>query len=329
MMATMTKHYQMAFGCAQIIGVIYLLMHGRLLSIVFIASTLLFSNQLYAEFSQKLDLQFRFDDRSNRDVRYQYRARYYPQFSLNDSWSAHAFAVTGDEFSSSHNTFDDGQADYFYMRRFYARHKGDYGKTEIGYIPPFKGRVSSTGLSKDGWVAGVRHVRQLGSNNQIEFVLGQLDNLDPAQALDVPEQVDYIEIEYSARMDERSSYEFSFERITQGNYLRTEYRYRLQDEAVIFAELVKRFDRSRAKVVVGLDKAFTIAGYSLESFSYYAYVSEDYGQRANLIEDFLGTGHGISTELSGDTAVPQLGWFVRYDLVETRSRLLAGIKLSL
>lgn len=284
---------------------------------------------VHADFSQKLDMQFRVDDRSNRELRYQYRARYYPQYQFNDAWSAHGFAVTGDEFSSSHNTLDDGESDYLYVRRLYARHSGEYGKTEIGYIPTYKGRISSTGLSKDGWIAGVRHVRQLSSDNQLEVVFGQLDSLDPANALDAPSEIDYIEIEYSARMDKRNSYEFSLERMTGGNFLRTEYRYQATENTVLFAELVKRVDRDHTKILLGLDMPFDIQGYEIETFSYYAYVGENFGPRADLIEDFLGAGHGISTEFSGGIQNSQFDWFVRYDLVESRSRLLAGIKWSL
>lgn len=287
------------------------------------------SGHVYASFTQQLDLQFRFDDRSSRDVRYQYRARYYPEYTFNDKWSAHGFAVTGDDFSSSHNTIDDGSADHFYLRRLYARHSGAYGKTEVGYIPTYKGRISSTGLSKDGWIAGIRHVRQLRSNDQLEVVVGQLDNLDPSHALDSPNDINYVEIEYSARMDKRSSYEFSLERMTDGNFLRTEYRYRVTEEAIVFAEMVKRVDRSRTKVLFGLESPFKLGDYAFESFSYYSYVSEGFGQRADLIEDFLGSGHGISTEVSGDFVNSTFGWFVRFDLVETRSRLLAGITFSL
>ena len=282
-----------------------------------------------ATFAQKLDLQFRFDDRSSRDIRYQYRARYYSQYSFENSWSVHGFAVTGDEYSSSHNTFDDGGADKFYLRRLFTRHTGDYGKTEIGYIPPFKGRVSSTGLSKDGWIAGVRHVRQLGDNNQIEVVVGQLDSFDPADALDAPDKIDYVEIEYSARMDERNSYEFSLERMTDGNFFRTEFRHKITSDTTIFAELVNRIDRSRSKIIFGLESPFSIAGYAVESFSYYAYVSENFGERADLTEDFLGAGHGFSSELSGGVGQTKFDWFIRYDVVESRSRVLAGVKWSL
>ena len=43
------------------------------------------------------------------------------------------------------------------------------GKTELGIIPTYKGRVSSTGLSKDGWITGIRHVRKLQNNTAGHF----------------------------------------------------------------------------------------------------------------------------------------------------------------
>lgn len=114
---------------------------------ILIANFLLLHSTLVqaSEFKQKLDVQLRADDRSNRHIRYQYRLRYYPQFVVNNDWSLNSFVVTGDEYGSSHNTLDDGNADYLYMRRLYLRHKGDYGKTEIGVVPTYKGRVSSSG----------------------------------------------------------------------------------------------------------------------------------------------------------------------------------------
>lgn len=41
------------------------------------------------------------------------------------------------------------------------RHTGSYGKTEFGVTPSYKGPVASSGLSKDRWIEGMRHVRHL------------------------------------------------------------------------------------------------------------------------------------------------------------------------
>jgi hypothetical protein len=279
-------------------------------------------------FKQKLDVQLRADDRSSRDVRYQYRLRYYPQYRFDDTWSVNGFAVTGDDFGSSHNTVDDGSADYFYVRRVYVRHQGDYGKTEVGIIPTYKGRVSSSGLSKDGWIKGVRHVRALGDDN-FEVVVGQLTSLNPANAINAPDNVDYVEIEYSAKIDDRWSYEISAERMTKSNFLRSELRYNYSLNMSYFGELVSRVDSSKVKAVLGAEGSFSLNAYKMDYFAHYSFVSDNFGLRAELTEDFLGTGHGFSAELGGDFTHTKLGWFFRYDAVESQSRVLAGIKWSL
>ena len=70
--------------------------------------------------------------------------------------------------------------------------------------------------------------------------------------------------------------------------------------------------------------------YPIEYFAYYSYVDDGFGQRVELTEDFLGTGHGGSVEISSVLSTQHgLDWFVRVDTVDSVSRLLAGIKLSL
>lgn len=113
------------------------------------------------------------------------------------------------------------------------------------------GHGFSQKLDLQARVDEIRHVRSIG-NNELEVVVGQLSSLKPSTALDAPDDVDYIEIEYSANISENWSYEFSAERITSGNFLRTE-----------------------------------------------------------LTEDFLGAGHGVSAEVSGDISATKLSWFVR------------------
>ena len=286
-----------------------------------------------AVFSQKLDIQIRYDNRSNRPSREQYRLRYYPSLNVSDAWSINSFVVTGDDFSSSHNTFGSESTDYIYARRLFMRHEGDYGKTEIGVIPTFKGRVSSTGLSKDGWITGVRHVRKLKNNSALEVVIGQLGNAQANQAFMLGNEDEYVEIEYSARINQRHSYEASIERMVSGSFIRGEYRYRINDQDTAFIELVQRVDSPAEKLVVGASGEFTLFAsatpYPIEYFAYYSYIDDDFGARAALIEDFLGTGHGGSIEFSGVISeTHDLAWFVRTDVVDSVSRLLAGIKLT-
>lgn len=299
-----------------------------------IALILLVSNQVMCEelqLSQKLDLQFRFDDRSDRDHRNQYRMRYYPSLSLTPdaSWSLNSFIVTGQSFSSSHNTLGSDSNDYLYARRLFVRYAHDNGKVELGVIPTYKGRVSSSGLSKDGWIKGVRSVFSLKNSSEIEFVVGQLDNTLANKAIGSFHTPNYIELEYSAKMGQTHSYEFSLERMTNSNFLRAEYRWQFTRSNTVFFETIQTLSETNAKYVVGISGEGHIQDYPVSYFSHYSYVSEGFGPRAELTEDFLGTGHGISAEMSGAiTLFDNTYWFVRADVVNSVSRLLSGVKVS-
>ncbi|MCG8497530.1 MAG: hypothetical protein MI796_16005, partial [Enterobacterales bacterium] len=94
-----------------------------------------------------------------------------------------------------------------------------------------------------------------------------------------------------------------------------------------------RTDESAAKVVVGTSGEFAASAfntsYPIEYFAYYSYIDSSFGERAELIEDFLGTGHGGSLEFSGVLSEKHdVEWFIRADVVDSVSRLLAGVKLS-
>ncbi|MBQ4829202.1 hypothetical protein J8L84_07930 [Alteromonas sp. MMG017] len=282
-------------------------------------------------FSQKLDMQFRFDERSDRDHRSQYRMRYYPSISLSsdDAWSLNSFVVTGESFASSHNTFGSETSDHLYARRLYLRYEFSEGKMEAGIIPTYKGRVSSSGLSKDGWIKGMRSVYALQKDSEIELVIGELDNTNANSAFDSFHQLNYVELEYSAKMGQTHSYEVSVERMTDSNFVRGEYRWQYNPSHTLFVESVQQLSSSSSKFVIGLSGKTSMGNYPLSYFSHYSYVSEGFGPRAELTEDFLGTGHGASAEISGDiTLINDTEWFIRADVVDSVSRLLAGIKVS-
>lgn len=111
-------------------------------------------------------------------------------------------------------------------------------------------------------------------DSQFEVVVGQLENLNPARALDAPNEIDYIELEYSARMGQRNSFELSIERMTEANFLRAEYRYQMNADHLVFAEWVKRAANTQSKVILGLKGEFTVWEQPIEYFSYYSYVSD-------------------------------------------------------
>jgi hypothetical protein len=282
-----------------------------------------------AEFSAKLDTSLRFDHRSGRDERYQYRVRFYPSLTLdaNKTWSLNAFAATGDDFSSSHNTLDDGQADLFYIRRLYLRHQNTNGKTEIGILPTYKGRVSSTGLSKDGWIAGVRHVAN-SSYGKFEVVLGELADTRASHALNAPEDLNYVELEYSGNVNQQTSIELSLERLLGSNFVSGEVRYQTTSDVTYAAEIIDKVDTNDFKFVASAETTFDLYQHELKVFAYYSYVSDEFGERAELTEDFLATGHGVAIEVESSLKFAPLDWFAKFEAFEGNSRVQLGIKYS-
>ena len=298
--------------------------------------SLLFINPTQSvELQAKLDAQLRLDDRSGRDKRYQYRVRFYPSIIFDDDkmWSLNIFAATGDDYSSSHNTIDDGKVDQFYLRRAFIRHQNDQGKTEIGILPTYKGRVSSTGLSKDGWVAGLRHVVNV-SHGKFEVVLGELTDTRASRALNAPDELNYIELEYSGSLNRQTSIEFSFERLLSSNFVKGEARYQTTDAVTYAAELIDNVDTHDFKFVASTKKTFDVYFQEWEVFAYYSYVSDNFGARAELTEDFLATGHGVAIELESSLnfVSPQftpLNWFTKFEAFKGNTRVQFGIKYGL
>ena len=292
-------------------------------------TSLSFANQAI---TYKLQTQIRFDDRSNRDHRFQYRVRAFSGINIPDSsWSINAFVVTGDEFSSSYNTIDSGVADHFHLRRLYVRHTGELGaKTEIGVIPTYKGRVSSSGLAKDGWIKGARHVYAYSSKTRFEIVLGELQDDEARTALDAFKKLNYVELEISASINDFSSYEFSLERMTDDNFARAEYRLFLPNSPIYSFEVISRLSSSKKKVVLGVEDSLSVFNRAYEYYAYYSYVSDNLGARAELTEDFITTGHGLSIE-ADTTLFDSKNWkgFARFDLFDQNTRFILGVSYTL
>jgi hypothetical protein len=294
-----------------------------LIVITMLACPLILADEL--TYQQKLDVQFRFDDRSSSDIRNQYRVRFYPSINYGKAWSLNSFVVTGDDFDSSYNTLFDDSNEYIYVRRAFLRHVSSFGKTELGIIPTYKGRVSATGLSKDGWIGGIRNVTEFGQNSAFEVVVGELNNYNARDAIFTPSIIDYIELEYSAGIGNTHSYEISAERMVDANYVRAEYRYRYNAAFTVFIESILRLDEFHNKVVTGVSGANN----SLDYYLYYSYVSSHFGERAELTEDFLGYGHGFSAEIGGELShFKHTDWFIRFDVVDSVHRFMSGVSVS-
>lgn len=316
----------------------------RQISIIVFNWMIFQSTFVYAgEFNYKVVNQFRFDDRSNKADRTQYRVRAYGQYKFDDSnWSINGFAATGKSFASSYNTLDDGRSDNFYLRRLYARYQtGEYGtKTEIGVIPTYKGRVSSTGLAKDGWIKGIRQVYGYSDDIKFEMVIGELSDIRANHVFSAIHQLNYIELEMSANINAHSSYELSLERLTEQNFIRTEYRWSNSKKTTYAFEITSLTTELKVKTVLGIESQFFIFNQPIDYFAYYSYVSEALEARAELTEDFITTGHGISVELdtplfvrsaSQDHSGKSNRWkaFSRFDAFEQNTRFILGVAYTL
>lgn len=280
-----------------------------------------------SEFSSKTDVSVRFDARTDKKPRYQYRLRWYPSWRLNDAWSFHAFAVTGDEFSSSYNTFEPNETAYLHFRRLFVRQQSGKQKTEIGILPTYKGRVSSTGLSKDGWITGIRHVQPVGKNNLFEIVVGELDNITQPGHWNGIHDLNYVEFEFSSNLDEFFSFELGLERVLDANFVRGELRY-LFDQAELRFELINRLSDEKQKVIAAYSTEVQWSSYPMDLDLYYSYVNEGFGERAELTEDFIEYGHSISMEIGGEFPFGGLDWFSKLERYENQSRFQWGIKRS-
>jgi|GEM_PF-168383 len=316
------------------VNISHLINKGHMSKLLPIISASLVAFSVYANAQSidnveyKVQTQVRFDDRSNRDSRIQYRVRAYASYHfLDTNWSLNAFAVTGDEFSSSYNTLDSDVADHFHLRRLYGRYTGEDGtKTEIGVIPTYKGRVSSSGLAKDGWIKGVRQVYGYSADTKFEVVVGELEDDEAKTSLDKFKKLNYVELEISSNIDQSSSYEFSVERMTGENFARGEYRIFLKDAPIFSFEVINRLSTSKTKVVVGVEDSIDVFNNTIDYYAYYSFVSDNFGSRAELTEDFITTGHGLSIE--ADTRIfDSKKWkaFARFDLFDQNSRFILGI----
>jgi hypothetical protein len=296
------------------------------------AATLLFAlmttTPAGAEFTHDSDFSLRIDEQSTEDLRGQYRLRVRPALQLTRHWSLHGFIATGEAFDSAYNTVRAND-DQLHLRRLFARVGNDRGKIEIGLIPPYKGRVSSTGLSEEGWLKGARGVlnRRHGA---LELVIAELDDLDAGNAWEAPETADYFELEYSGRINDRWSFESSIEHMLGDGFVRGELRLAPPGRGAYALELINNLDTAAGKVVISARRSLVLAGRELDWFSYYAYAAREFGPRAELTEDFLDYGNALSTELSGRfMRFDRLEWFTKIELYESRSRLQLGLEIRL
>ncbi len=272
-----------------------------------------------AQFSHDSEFGMRLDSANEREPRWQYRLKFKPSYRFDERWTVHAFFASGDDFDSAYNRINEND-DEFHVRRLFGRYETEVGRIEFGVLPPFKGRVSSTGLSKEGWIKGARGVLER-KRGTLELVLGQLDDLRARTALSAPDELNYVELEFSGRVSEQWSYELGFEHMLDDDYLRTEVRFAPQGSTAYTLEFVANLNEEARKVTLGLESTFLFATREIEWFTYYSYAPSDFGLRAELTEDFLEFGHAFAAEFSAPLkSAERVSWFINFELYEGRSR---------
>jgi hypothetical protein len=196
-------------------------------------------------------------------------------------------------------------------------------------------------LSKDGWVAGLRHVANV-SHGKFEVVLGELADTRASRALNPPDNLNYIELEYSGNLSQQTRLELSFERLLSSNFVTGEVRYQTETGVTFAAELIDKVDTHDFKFVASTEKTFQVYSQEWDVFAYYSYVSDNFGARAALTEDFLAMGHGVAIELESSfnfassyaslfipPSAPQftpLNWFAKFEAFEGNTRVQLGVK---
>ena len=281
-----------------------------------------------AEFDHTGDLSFRIDERSDRSFRSQYRLRLKPEYAFDNGWSVHGFIATGDKFDSAYNTIDDNDDD-IYLRRLFARYERGDNKLELGVIPPYEGRVSSTGLSKEGWIRGVRGVwgTQKGA---IEIVVGDLEDSRASRAFSDNFEAGYIEVQYSGRLNDSWTFEIGGEELFDDNFVRGEIRYLAKSEAYWALEIIHNTSESDSQIILSTRRDIDRRNGAIEWFTYYSYTGSQFGTRAEFSEDFVDVGHSIVTKLKGGVfRLKRLQWFTEVEFYEETARLKAGVEFSL
>ena len=293
---------------------------------IFLVLVFLSSGIAAGAFQHEGDVSMRYDDRSDRPSREQYRLRWWPQFDFGNQWSVHAYVATGAAFPSAYNTF--GGEDDLNVRRLFGRWANGDNKLEFGVIPPYKGRVSSTGLSDEGWIRGVRGVVALG-DDRLEFVVGDLNDLRASRAFSSPFDLNYYEVEWSGRFNDTISYELGGERMLGENYVRTELRLTTRSEYSWSAEVVHSFKSNSTKSTISFLAPFSYDHGQLEWFTYYSYVPIEFGARAILTEDFLGFDHALGSKLEyRHSSLARVKWFAEFETGDARDRVKLGFELD-
>lgn len=160
--------------------------------------------------------------------------------------------------------------------------------------------------------------------------VGELGNTRASIALDVSDDINYVEFEYSANFSQEMSIELSFEQLLSSNFVTGEFRYQTTSEVTYATKLI---DTNYFKFVISTEKSFDAYSQEWEVFAYYSYVSDNFGARSELTGDSRATGHGVDIELQASFQflhfLVSLNWFAKFEAFEGNTRVQLGVKYGL
>ncbi len=223
------------------------------------------------------------------------------------------------------------------LRQLYLQRDFSWGRIQLGAIPPVKGRVSSTGLASNGWIDGARVVYKLPWVNA-EFLLGSKADFNQPNLFERELVLNFSETEFSFQASENLRGEFSFEKLNEESYLRSEAGYTFNKGKSNELEITTEglYNTNTKKWSYGTT-LFTdplahlhgsLAGY-VTMIAYYNYTDEHIGLRGELTDDFYVFGHSLTLEFEGPiTSDGKLSWFFK-PILAKEERYNIGIEMSL
>lgn len=223
------------------------------------------------------------------------------------------------------------------LRQLYLQRDFSWGRVQLGAIPPVKGKVSSTGLASNGWIDGGRIVYEMPWA-VVEFLAGSKADFNQPNLFEREMILNFTETEFNFNASENFKGEFSYERLNEETYLRSEAGFTFSpgknDELILTAEGLYNADTRRWSYGLTLATdplvhlSGSLAGY-VTMIAYYNYTDEKIGLRGELTDDFYVFGHSLTLEFEGPiTRDGKISWFFK-PIIAKEERFNLGVEISL
>ena len=243
----------------------------------------------------------------------------------------HGLAGTGGSYTSQWNTAYDlidqsPGTQQFHMRQIYLQNDLHGWRSQIGVIPPVKGKVSNTSLDRDGWIRGARIVAPIHDTGQFEVVFGAIDHLDDPNAFQAWEEWNYAEVEWTQHWTETLRIETSYVLLEEQSVLRGEVRGKWDTKLDVPMELSAEISNNLTESVWAYDLSARTTIRSVTMVLEVSHIPQNFGLLGELYNDFFTLGHLGMVALKGPIGSQNtLNWFVKGYAGESEIRGNAGL----